>query len=65
MAAPGTRLRININPSPYLRDYINSYPNVIGILEQGDSYFVINTTMTSTQITQFKSDCLNKVIEII
>lgn len=65
MAAPGTRLRVNVSPSQFLRDYINAYPNVIGILEQGDSFITINTTMTPTQITQFKSDVLNKTIEVI
>lgn len=67
MAQPGQRLRINLMPSKPLRDYISSYPNVLGIdeIEKGDGYIVIGTTMTNTQITQFKQDVLNHVLEIV
>lgn len=62
--AAGTRLRINIPCSQFLKDYISSYPNVLGISDSGPDYFYVDTTMTSTQITQFKNDVLNHCIEI-
>lgn len=65
MATTGTTLRINVTPSIYLRQYIQAYANVTRILEEGSDYLTIETTMTTTQITTFKNDVLNHVIEII
>lgn len=67
MAQPGTQLRINLMPSKPLQDYIASYANVLGIDEvnRNEGYITIATSMNSTQITQFKQDVLNHVLEIV
>jgi hypothetical protein len=61
----GTSLRINFYPSEFLQRYIETYPNVVGIVEVTNTYVVIYTTMTNNQITTFKNDVFNRVIEIV
>jgi hypothetical protein len=56
---------LNFLPGPTLRSYIQDYPGSNGLLEFGDDYAIIGTSMDAPTIEQFKVDIANNLLQII
>lgn len=52
-------------PSQQLQAYIKTYPKVENIMEQGNDYILIWTTMNNNEVTAFKNDVFNRVVEVV
>lgn len=58
-------LRINFGVSEFLRAWIRTQPNVVGIFESSDTHIVITHNMTAQQLNTFRSNFINRLAEDI
>ncbi len=65
MSQTNTNLYINFGVSENMTEWILSYPNVVGIIDNGSDHCLISTTMDSNQIIQFQTDIQNELIQVV